>query len=141
MVMNDSLMLSRVPVSPALNSSWMSPEYPAASGDSLGMKATSTAMMAVKIGGMRNIQRQSSLATTNAPTVNPARMIGARLLMANWPDWIIRPKMPANVPRSVRLNHAALILIIPGAPNDWKYPLISQMSAKVENVPTVEEKP
>ena len=52
--------------------------------------------------------------------VKPARISGARLLMPTWPSWIMKPKMPEKVPRSLRLNQAALILIMPGEPNDWK---------------------
>ena len=37
-------------------------------------------------GGMRKSQRQSPCATTSIPTVNPARIMGARLLIANCPS-------------------------------------------------------
>ena len=63
------------------------------------------------------------------------------MLMVNCPSWIMIPKMPAKVPRSVRLNQAALIFTMPGAPKDWNQPFRSAISAKVEKVPAKEEKP
>src|SRR3974377_493578 len=99
------------------------------------------AITTVISGGMRNNQRHLLAPPPKEPTAKPARMRGARLLMATCPSWIMNPKMPEKVPRSLRLNQAALILIIPGAPNDWKYPLTSQTRAKVEKVPAKEANP
>src|ERR1039458_9328252 len=55
--------------------------------------------------------------------VMPARISGARLLIPTCPSWIMKPKIPEKVPRSLRLNQAALILIIPGEPKRWKVPV------------------
>ncbi len=51
--------------------------------------------------------------------VNPASSSGEMELLMNRPRLIIRPKMPANRPRSARANQAALILTMPGAPKAW----------------------
>ena len=51
------------------------------------------------------------------------------------------PKMPEKVPRSCRANQAALILIMPGAPQDWNQPLRMAINPKVARVPTKDEKP
>ena len=45
---------------------------------------------------------------------------GSRVKARVRPPWIMMPKMPANWPRSLMWNQAALILTIDRAPNDWK---------------------
>lgn len=47
---------------------------------------------------------------------NPASSAGPRVKIPNRPRLIMNPKMPAKRPRSFLANHAALILIMPGAP-------------------------
>ena len=97
-------------------------------------------------GGMTKRIRQVPGSTTQVAVdhramAKPARRKGARVLIVNCPIWIMIPKMPAKVPRSVRLNQAALILTMPGAPKDWNQPLRRAIRAKVESVPMKEEKP
>ena len=48
--------------------------------------ATKIAITPVTSGGNRKSQCQSSFATTKVPIVKPARIIGARLLIATWPS-------------------------------------------------------
>jgi hypothetical protein len=48
------------------------------------------------------------------------RMKGEKENANRRPLWIMMPKIPANEPRSLRWNQAALILTMESAPNDWK---------------------
>jgi hypothetical protein len=52
-------------------------------------------------GGMMKSQRQSPLATTSPPTENRVQDGGESFELPTWPSWIMNPKMPAKVPRSV----------------------------------------
>ncbi len=63
--------------------------------------------------------------------VKPERSSGASQPMVIWPSWIMKPKMPAKVPRSFLLNQAVLILIMPGAPNDCIQPSAIRMSTNM----------
>jgi hypothetical protein len=77
------------------------------------------ATRATPIGGRVKSMRHWPGPTTKARKVKPLRMTGASRLIIVWPDWIMNPKMPAKTPRSSRLNHAAFVLTMPGAPQAW----------------------
>ena len=78
-------------------------------------------MNAVIAAGMKNVHRQCCGGTlTTQNNMNPPRIAGASRPMLKRPRLIMNPKMPAKRPRSMRWNHAVLILIMPGAPNDWR---------------------
>ena len=53
----------------------------------------------------------------------------------------MKPKMPANVPRSRWLNHAALIFTKPDPPNDCMYPSMLRITMNRPSIPQNEATP
>src|SRR5674476_811109 len=104
--------------------------------------ASTTATTLATPAGIQNSQRQCCGGTYHMPMkVKPASSAGKSLFATSRPRLIMKPKIPAKVPRCFSLNQELLILIKPGEPKDCTSPFNPQSTAKSHSIPQNEAAP